>query len=135
MCFAHYETHCCRHCLLPLFTNPWPSRYEACFSSVCYGGGALGDCVQRGVQRHETKVYDGSCVHCNPAHDNDVTRWTDPSAAGGAPWGAAGAGEAMRSGFWDSDDDEETAVRRRADAVAKVTMGGRKRRASRCVLF
>lgn len=120
MCFAYYETRCCQHCLLPLFANPRPSSYEPCFSSVCYGRGVVGNCVQRGVQRYETNRYDSSCVGCNPASYNDMTRTTRPSAAVPAVatlLGAAQMEEAASSGLWDSGDGADAVQKRRSERL------------------
>lgn len=152
MCFAHYETHCCQHCLLPLFTSPRPSSYESCFSSVCYGRGIVGNCVQRGVQRYETNRYDSSCVDCNPAYHNDVTRATRPSAtvpAAAMPLGAAQMGEAANSRLWDSGDGADEVPKRRSErlremvemAVRRVTESSKgkegegRKKVRGCVLF
>lgn len=123
MCFAHYDTHCCQHCLLPLFTDPRPSSYEPCFSSVCYGRGVVGNCVQRGVQRHDTNRYDSSCVDCNPAYYNDLARATRPSAAvppSAEPLEAAQTAEAASSGLWDSSDGADDPPKRSSETLRRT---------------
>lgn len=68
MCFTHHETRCCKHCLLPLFTDPRPYRLELCLSARRASSvPRLGQCVQQQLQRHETRVANASCVEYNAA--------------------------------------------------------------------
>lgn len=129
MCFAHYENHCCRYCLLPLFSTPYATRYEPCFSAVCTGGGKIGNCVQQGVESRVAQRYDGCCVDCNPGAHNNLNkvvmaglsrRMLEPPPAG--------VGEAMRSGFWGGDEEVEGAMTTTTTSV-EMTRRRRERRA------
>lgn len=73
------------------FTNHQPSQRLSA-TIQCATAVALGNCAQRTVQRHDTKINDESYVD---GTYKALTRRKDPSATGGPPLEATGVGLAI----------------------------------------